>query len=447
MISYINDTGYFWSTITKNGEYRVTTSFIREVQGRCPRLSQRDHKCLQRALTTEGALSYLPQNAREHIYRNIIQYNHTIPSLYTLFEDLKYIKQCRDVLKKLVTGDKYLPKGQTLKKCFLKHFQASPRPIIQTNHRVFEEADGLPQNIYFLVAYWQIWLCAMRYWPDCLTRSARKVPEAEDQCFESSLRPQFWTLMGKSALRLGFNSPRINAFASGHEELSMDSQVCYPGFTAEADREHWERYGIPYEDKHLYDRNSLFIQRLLVPQQQVGSIGAGEDITTLFVRRTLFLRLFPETKSLMQGSPPQSQGSPQVRQSQRLSDEPVVPTPISSALARIDHHLQRSTISTTPRNVSPSQEVEMTDHRTGPEGGDYIVERWTPQGSETLRTETRDNWLNILRTLQRKKYLLYEVGLKALDGSQLAQYRGKKLIAAHPKVTHNSIRQAYGLST
>jgi len=132
----------------------VTASFIRELQGRCPRFSQKDHKCLQNAVRMDGPLSHLPQNAREHIYQSIIQYSRAIPSLYTFFKDLIYIKRCRDVLKKLFTDNKYLLKGQRLKNCFSTLFYLPKRSVVQTSYQLFINNGILPLEGRFLLSYW-----------------------------------------------------------------------------------------------------------------------------------------------------------------------------------------------------------------------------------------------------------------------------------------------------
>ena len=416
------------------------------MQGRCPRLSQRDQQCLQKALSTDGPLSHLPHNARAHIYQTIIQYFHTIPSLYTFFKDLIYIKRCRDLLKKLITDDKYLPKDQSLKKCFYKIFQARQRAVIQTNHRDFQNGAEASQEDRFLLSYSQMWLCAMRYWPDSLTEGGRKLPTAVDQCFQSCLRAQFWALIAKTALDLGFRSSRIVSLASKTEGLDLTSTVSYPGFTDTVNQEHWERWGVPYQDKHLSDRNTLFINRLLVEVPQ--DSGLSEEISTFFVRRSLFLRLFPQSMESFQRAQSQSDDTLQAENGDHFPNEPVNLLPRDSVSDRVNRLSQPDTVTTLPRNVNPSQEIEMTDTIAGPDTGRYKVEVLELNSRKKIRRqETKVGWLLVLRALQERRFQLYDsTRITALDYSQLSAYEEETVIAAHPSYSYNNVRTAYGLS-
>lgn len=193
IINYLNDVGSFWAKLSDDCAHTIDVSFIEALQGRCPKFSQQDHEHLQRTLEPDGILGHLPIPVREQIYHTTILYTRTIPSLFTFFQDWKYIQLCVEVLTGLLTVEDR-PIHCSLRKCFESLFR--PREtIVQTGHTIFQKCLIQEHSDRFSLAYWQLWLCAMRLWPFVSVKRGRKSRKSVDERFSTASRKQYWSLL------------------------------------------------------------------------------------------------------------------------------------------------------------------------------------------------------------------------------------------------------------
>lgn len=260
-----------------------------------------------------------------------------------------------------------------------------------------------------------------------------------DRCYQSSSRAQYWSYIAGTAIKLGFMSERLSSIASEHQDLIIPAGISYPGFANATLPVEWERCGVPFQDKHFYDENSLFIEKLLLDDSQITSVGSEEDITTLLVRRSLFLRLFPQSAFYRRYITSPGDNQPQ----STVQETPHIETPFPDRLPDQVHDENMAEVPQHPvdnwrRNV---------DHGP-PIIGQYEVTIWhSARGSRLMQFDTRQSWLTKLEELWRLRYVFYVPRmLRVISMSQTSRYVGRSIIAATPRLSHNQVRRAYGVT-
>lgn len=437
LVNYLENTVSFWSRVSNNGAYHITADFVEAMQGRCPKFSQRDHECLQKTLEADGLLGYLPHEAREHIYHTIVLYNLTIPSLYTFFQDWKYIGIICEVLKSLLSDDQK-PRKDSLERSFQLLFSPSWSPVIQTSHNTFVSCQ-LPASLYrFDLAFWQLCLATMRLWAFVLIRRGRKAQRGSLEQFENVPRTSYWSLLARTARRLGFDSEQLRSLEARQPDADISMSPQYPGFTDSRRCRRRERHGIPFDDKYLLDRNSLFLSELKIDQEVINT-AEGEDITTLLVRRSFFCRIFPHRQL----------------QAVTLNRHDALPLNMTSYSGSQGGQSVFSTISMTPQNAVPEQRRTPPRHGTHLSpvpvsgGGEYGLDVLHGQQLDSRRHMlTRAEWEREVIDHVRRHFTLWEPNqLVSVDSNQLHNYRGRHLIAVGPNDDIGRLRAVRHLAT
>jgi hypothetical protein len=433
----------FWATVSNNGQHAINVAFIEALQGRCPRLSQEDHKHLQKSLEPDGILGHLSVDARGHIYHSTVVYNRTIPSLFTFFQDLKYIQICHEVLVRLLAIEDR-PRHSGLKECFKSLFRPQ-QVLIQVGNSTFLTSLAHNNVDDFALAYWQLWLCAMRLWPFVLVKRGRKCRKSVDERFSSADRKRYWSLLARNVQHLGFNSRHIQSLVGELPELT--DQPLYLGLTGALDNITWERYGIPFDDKYLLDRNSLFLPNLIVDNEAMQSVVPGPDVTTLLVRRSLFVRLFPDCIMPPLGPPEGEQPNSQARaqlvnlappESEQANAEAHASTNLDpSEVEMEDAPIQSSVVRVTPANVSDPSAT-----------GTYSVEVWSHGYTFRLKSKGSKNaWMKELRQLLQHKFTLWHPeSLVMVSTEDLETYPQKKIMALPRGLNITRIRELRGMA-
>ncbi|KAK7894597.1 hypothetical protein LTR67_006358 [Exophiala xenobiotica] len=296
VIAYIDDICLFFNTVSEAGKLKITDTDVQALQGRCPYLSESDRQYLQKSMDEEQFLGHLDHDSKAQFFSETAKYPKTIPSFYTFFEDFKYIMLCSEVLKYILSA-RELPKGSTLRTCFYDIYQFSRQIVTQTGATEFVRAPSESHRDAFLWSYQQLWLCSMRLWPYLLPQKPRKDKKMEDGRFQIKIDTViYWAQIAETSESLGFQSDRIRQLATIERSLNNADGQRYNDFVAGDTVSSFRiesRCGIPFGCTTDLDRNSLFIDRLLVPH-----IHPAKDITAFFVRRVLLQRLFPEATEL-----------------------------------------------------------------------------------------------------------------------------------------------------
>ena len=151
------------------------------------------------------------QIERQAIWIRLQRIAYLIPSLYTLFEDIKYLKAPAKIMRQLFPkSSKTTYKAMT--ELFTGRNQNDNTYLIQESEITFREENGQRiEQIEF--GYRSVWLKAWRHWtdlgPDC--------PKKEDD--QPTPRPQKadqkkWFELASLAVKHGFESDQLSHLTS-----------------------------------------------------------------------------------------------------------------------------------------------------------------------------------------------------------------------------------------
>lgn len=253
------------------------------------------------------------QSHRDMILEKVLSVRSLIPSLYTFFEDIKYLEPCAKVMRTLYgknskqsiytsyMGSFFEPAQQ-----LVEHARLDLRPCLSTSSQVFKQ-----------LGYLQLWLFAFRNFPLLSNTTPRKSPEKEKPVvMEPS--PALWRALGDLSSTLGFKTdhaatlqqsdPTPQVVAQMLRQCSSDAeadpqtidQLCRvvqtmnekarvplgADFTASSALNTAQRCGRPYEDDHYDDQGRMYL-----PQMFDYPTTPGPNITS-FYRKWNMIRTF-----------------------------------------------------------------------------------------------------------------------------------------------------------
>lgn len=293
---YLDSVSSFWEAVSAGGRIYISEDMVTALQGRCPTFSECDRRYLQSRVDSGHLMNSLNRDDKTHVLAESARYGLTIPSLFTFFEDHKYISLCSKTLRKLL-GDEKLGREDSLRTSFQDKFIFRHQTTVQTGRTSFLTVRCGNEEDAFDWVYSQLWLCSMRLWPFVLDDSPRKRQKGVPSTLKGTDSMPYVIELAQTAKSLGFFSPSINRLASGPIRTESGEAAFHDGFTIHegvSDYRLADRCGIPYDDTTQKDLNTLYINNLL----NTTNLVPGVDITILFVRRAFFQRLFPESARL-----------------------------------------------------------------------------------------------------------------------------------------------------
>ncbi|KAK5291042.1 hypothetical protein LTR99_010958 [Exophiala xenobiotica] len=432
VIAYIDDICLFFGTVSEAGKLEVTDTDVQALQGRCPYLSESDRQYLQKSMDEEEFLGHLDHDSKAQFFSETAKYPKTIPSFYTFFEDFKYIMLCSEVLKYILSA-RELPKGSTLRTCFYEIYQFSQQMVTQIGAADFVRAPTESHRDAFLWAYQQLWLCSMRLWPYLLPQKPRKDKKMEDGRFQIKIDTViYWAQIANTCESLGFQSDRIRQLATTERSLNITDGQRYDGFVATDTASSFRiesRCGIPFGCTTDLDRNSLFINKLLIPQ-----ILPAKDITAFFVRRVLLQRLFPEATELY-ASCSRAYRTAVFQNSSGASREP------RSVTAGM-----RSGSSSTRQRRSRSPRTGQTLNRERAALETYYLTIYNASDKVNTLALSQEERILRARQLQSQGYRLLTENVNHIEESSLDYFVERKLLAVNERnVDLNLFRSRMGL--
>ena len=148
--------------------------------------------------------------ARASVLDRILRVPGRIPSLFSFFEDTKYLEPCATIMKAL------LPHGvnHSVERAFRKRFvryRHDGRASIEARKDTWIEVAATPRQAS-RVAYLILWLFAMREFAVMHNLDPRKDRGKMKQHYK--LREDLWPIFARLASRVGYESPEILRFKS-----------------------------------------------------------------------------------------------------------------------------------------------------------------------------------------------------------------------------------------
>ncbi|KAL2802958.1 hypothetical protein BJX63DRAFT_425661 [Aspergillus granulosus] len=309
----------FWSSLVQNKQesmLKIDAGTIERLQLRAPGVSEDDTKTVHGWISSGEAFPNFTESERIEIWSNLRERKTIIPSLYSFFQNMRYLAACANCMKRLVSFSKY---HCTIKTAILSSFQPPGSCLIQTSETSFRELHASANECAEL-AYEQLWVYAMRHYSEMA-----KEPESDDVIAKPGRgRPNEIVLynMARLARKLGFDSAEIQELL----KLSPDRQIAKSallkarpldqfrynadqfeslvdrivdtfehaapattrtqGLVLNQDTKLNARRGFPQQKANEHDRQFLFLDQLY---ERVPPCG---KVTTFFVRQCVYFTFF-----------------------------------------------------------------------------------------------------------------------------------------------------------
>ncbi|KAF1948546.1 hypothetical protein CC80DRAFT_556252 [Byssothecium circinans] len=287
------------------------------------KLVGRNKMALQR-VDQATIFSAFSEQEREAIWNELLSIDCLIPSLYTFFEDLKYLSACADCLKRLVRVSRKETVNSALERKFTDVNQIDNQCIFEVAESTFAVRSG--RSVDRLE--WgkrQLWLFAMRHYGDMPAQPKKKEKDllAKAKCYtaDEAVLCEFAAL----ADRLGFASREIDDLKKGSSDREiarnallkarkpdrykyddatfedhvnqivrmftsaspLSSERLPYSLVSDIPQASGNRCGFPDKEAHKRDSKLLFITNLCDSNEE-----QGEDITSFFVRRSVYFSFF-----------------------------------------------------------------------------------------------------------------------------------------------------------
>lgn len=181
---------------------------VQALQLRAPGSSSDDVRVLRRLLEDGILFSKVKdQGKREVIWKNLLSVEGLIPSLYTFFEDLKFLKGPEKIIRYLIEPPFKDSLREMIEQQYSDTNQSSDIIYFQDTEATLKSAKAAPaEGIKF--GYRQLWLYAMRHFPKMIGECPKK---EKDRPKPMILEPDpiAWYKFASLASQLGFDSPTI----------------------------------------------------------------------------------------------------------------------------------------------------------------------------------------------------------------------------------------------
>ncbi|QKX63179.1 uncharacterized protein TRUGW13939_10348 [Talaromyces rugulosus] len=221
ILTYLNHIKHFWSTIVDHDPLsmnKIDEDTVQQLQLKAPRLSRIDRENIHTLIRGGKIFISFSDMEREMIWSRMEHFDGLIPSLYTFFEDFKYLEDCASCVKRLLP-DCTDSVWRTMSEMFVASPEAEQEVLIQTSESMFRTIRA-PGRDCLDLAYRQVWLYAMRYYPLMPPEPKHKEDLLANQ---TQTKPDESTIheMAELAERLGFQSDEITKILSSSPDLQI----------------------------------------------------------------------------------------------------------------------------------------------------------------------------------------------------------------------------------
>jgi len=334
VLHYLDHIKNVWSKILgedKQAMQKVDQATVKALESKAPRFSRLDAQAVQGPLLSGRIFSAFSQQDREAVWCRLCSIDGLIPSLFTFFEDIKYLQATADCVKQLIKLSPRDTVFTALDNCFSNASQTSDQCIIQEADSTFAVRPGTSGD-YFDLYYRQIWLGAMRKYPKVPVKRKKKKRDLLAKVGGGEADETVLCEIAALAYRLGFESDEICALKqrSPDREIARSallkarkpdryeyddtlfesyiSQIVEVFSTATPSRSEQltpvlvsddpdasgNRCGFPDEQAQEEDSKLLFIGNLHDASEE-----QGEAITSFFVRRSVYFAFFGKSTNLL----------------------------------------------------------------------------------------------------------------------------------------------------
>jgi hypothetical protein len=125
---------------------KVDEATVKVVELRVPKYSRGDARFLQGQILGGQIFGAFSAIEREEIWHELRATDHLIPTLYTLFEDLKYLTACADCLKRLVPLRRRDTVSTALRRKFPVAIDANDQGVVEVSDSTFVDRPGSPTD-------------------------------------------------------------------------------------------------------------------------------------------------------------------------------------------------------------------------------------------------------------------------------------------------------------
>jgi hypothetical protein len=160
------------------------------------------------------------QEEREAIWSELRSIDYLIPSLFTFFEDLKYLRACADCLKRLVKVSRRDTVRTALERKFLYTEEAGDQYVVEVAESNIVGRSGRAVDRVDL-GYRHLWLFAMRHYPETPTDAKKKSKDLLAKARVQRADEEVLSRAANLADRVGFVSDEIEVL----KQRSSDREI------------------------------------------------------------------------------------------------------------------------------------------------------------------------------------------------------------------------------
>jgi hypothetical protein len=324
MITYLEHVEGFWSSLVGADTVamkKIDQDTVDNLQLLAPGKSRADKSTACGFVLSGRAFSDFSEAERRSIWSRLEVFDGLVPSLFTFFEDFKYLENCAHCVKRLfgpVNGSIW----NSMKHMFRGSLDIEEECLIQTSECTvrYQRADSAER---LDLGYRQVWLYAMRNYtlmlpdpkndddllakPNRATADARTIYDIADLArrlrfhspeIESLVQGSPDRQIARDALLKARKPHRFRYDAHGFEALVDRITECFsaavpcepersPELLADSTVKARARCGTPQKRTHKQDNVYLFIDNL-----HNDEITIADTITTFFVRRCVYFAFF-----------------------------------------------------------------------------------------------------------------------------------------------------------
>ncbi|KAJ5982692.1 hypothetical protein N7451_012792 [Penicillium sp. IBT 35674x] len=421
IINYLEHVWGFWSSLVSSNRAsmeKIDQDTVERLQLLAPGKCYSDAKAACGLVLSGQAFAEFSDEERRIIWARMQSFDGLIPSLYSFFEDFKYLESCAHCIKRLF-GPSSSSVRETMSSMFIPCLEegllgsVAADCIIQTSEVTVRRQPGTDME-RLETAYLQVWLYTMRHYPlmppdpkkdgELLAKAARAKPD-ERVIYE----------MAELARQLGFRSKEIDAIVNSspdyqiarsallqarkpsryrYDDQQFDllvSRIVSCFAEAIPDQPHVShdlladsamtlqvRSGMPQIRTHEQDSSLLFFDRMYA------DIAAADTITSFYVRRCVYFAFF--------GKPAWYASTNQAREANEDEGQVMGDQPRSPLFVQEDGpaDVDESALHTAPvsESLQNGQQRWSTEHQRPPRSrtGREILQHRRRQDNQTRRT-------------------------------------------------------------